>query len=186
MVNMGRGTTPPADNLDLSVLFGREPELVLACLQGLPPDAIDEAARIYELARQAVDRAPGHADLLYYTSLAAERAGVPGEAYALAARALEINPNYTDALVHAARLALAQGELQRAQSQLEHVLTLGFDYPDVHVLLGDVHKRNGEWKQARQSYERALTLNPTLVGARAGLSSLPEHQSSGKDHELSA
>ena len=89
----------------LADAFAREPELILACLEGLEPESPPAAQRILAAACQALTRHPDYADLNYFTSRAAIVAQDHELAETLLRRALEINPGYKDAALWVARLA---------------------------------------------------------------------------------
>lgn len=152
--------------------FAAEPELILACLEGIDQTG-DSAQRLYAAARQAVSLRPTYADLSYCAARAAVAAGdVPGAEHLLQ-EARRRNPDYLDALVLAGRLALERNAPAEACTWLEHAITSGADYPDVHLLLGDAWRRRENWPRARAAYERALQLKGNLVAARTALAALP-------------
>ncbi len=82
-----------------------EPELVLACLEGVKPEGGAESRLILAAARAATVECPEYADLFYHSGQAAIAAGDYETAEVLLARALELNPTYNDALFLAAHVA---------------------------------------------------------------------------------
>ena len=177
---MDRGTQK------LAQAFGREPELVLACLQSVHQSPVARAKRVLEAASAALAEHPDYADLRYYAAQAAIAAGEFETAAALLEQALLINPGYRDALLLAARLALVSRPVGEARARLQGALSAGADYPDLHMLMGSVWQREGNLGEARASFQRALELNPNLTVARAALAGLPTTSPSGKNDELPA
>ncbi len=170
----------------LADAFAWEPELIRACLQGIGYRAPNAARRVFAAAQQALVRRPQYADLCYYASEAAVRAGDRDAAAALLERALGINPSYRDALILAARVARLRGQPELTRARLRAALQAGADYPDVHTLMGDVWREEGKWHRARAAYQRALELNANLPAVRAALALLPPTGTREKCDELPA
>ena len=170
----------------LAASFADEPELILACLQGLGQESAAQARAILDAACSATEARPEYADLFCHAARAAMTAGEYKTAEIVLAHALELNPTYKDALILAGHVALKQQQLRRAATYLETALSMGADYADVHVLLGDIHCQEGDRTQARTAYERALELNASLTAAHAGLAILGPKEATGKRDELSA
>lgn len=181
------GLAPPGrPGNGLAGAFSQEPELILACLEGVERESPATARLILEAARGALRQCPGYADLLYHASQAAVCAGEFETAAVLLEHALQVNPGYRDALILAARVSLRRDDWDRAQALLQTALAQGADYPDVHMLLGDVWRRKGRIADARREYERALQLNANLVSAQVALAALPPSKPSGNPDELPA
>jgi tetratricopeptide (TPR) repeat protein len=170
----------------LAERFVREPELILACLEGIEHASAEQVQLVLGAAREAIRAQPRYADLLYHAAQAAVSAGEVETAACLLSESLEINPRYKDALILAARVARARQAPWQAEDYLQRALAAGADYPDVHVLLGDVCREQGEGSRARDAYRRALQLNGDLAAARAGLDALRSVASGGKNDELHA
>ncbi len=166
--------------------FIREPELILACLQGVGTGRMVTAHRILKAALAALARKPNYADLNYYASYAAVSVDDLATAERLAEQAIEINPHYRAAAVQAARIALRRNDIERARHHLERAVEIGADYADVHTMLGNVWRRGGHAERARGAYERALRLNSNLAEARVALAALPENPDHGVRDELPA
>jgi len=171
---------------ELADAFAREPELILAFLQGVEHETPDRVAIILAAAQTAATACPDYADLLYYVGQAAVAARDYAAAAAALQRAVELNPGYNDALILAARVALHQDQPSRAVELLERAVSQGADYPDVHVLLGRAWDALGERDRACAACARACELNPSLTAARTALTDLPPTDMSGKSDELPA
>lgn len=170
----GAGPRPPRPRTrDLAEVFGREPELIAACLQGSDQAPMTWSRQILAAARRAVARYPNYADLHYHAGQAAVVAGEVDLARAWLDRAIRIHPDYKDALVLAARVEHARHRVQEAERLLQRALAAGADYPDVYLLFGQVCAEQGRWSEARQAYHRALELNSHLSAAREALATLP-------------
>ena len=168
---------PPAGRprtRDLADVFGREPELIAACLQDAEQASPASRRQVLAAARRAVARYPNFADLHYHAGQAAMATGEVELARELLDRALRIHPDYKDALLLAARVEQTRHRVQEAERLLQRALAAGADYPDVHVLLGQVCAAQGRWSDARRAYHRALELNGRLAAARDALANLPE------------
>lgn len=170
----------------LAARFAQEPELVLACLEGISNDDRGEAKVILEAARVAAAANPDYADLIYAVGRAAVVAGEYETAAIALDHAITINPTYKDALILDARVALRRGQPALAAVRLNAALAEGADYPDVHMLLGDVWTKQGDLPRARAAYERALELNAKLTPARTALAALEPINGSRRCHELPA
>ncbi len=158
---------------DLAEVFGREPELIAACLQDAEQASPASRRQVLAAARQAVARYPDYADLHYHAGQAAVATGEVELAREWLDRALRIHPDYKDALLLAARVEQTRDRVQEAERLLQRALAAGADYPDVHLLLGQVCAAQGRWADARRAYHRALELNGRLTAARDALARLP-------------
>ncbi|MGD8453448.1 MAG: tetratricopeptide repeat protein [Phycisphaerae bacterium] len=148
--------------------FGREPELILACLETEEPDS-PRLPLVLAAAEQAIAACPNYADLRYAAAQVAVRLGRHAEARSWLDGALELNPGYRDALILAARVAMAENRPDEALPVLQRALAHGADYADVHVMLGEVWKKLDDVAQAAQAYRRALEINGDLASAQRGL-----------------
>lgn len=184
-----RQDLPPAERCrapQLAALFAEEPELILACLQGIDKETPAAARTILAASQLAIKACPEYADLRCFAAQAAVVAGDFDTAANILERALELNPNYKAALILAARVAVLREQPQHAVALAETAVDLGADYPDVHLLLGNVWRKRGEPTRARKAYQRALDLNANLAPARAALDALQATEPSGSRHELPA
>jgi predicted Zn-dependent protease len=170
----------------LAGAFAQEPELVLACLQGIERKPPDFARRILRAVQLALTEKPHYADLHCYGAHVALAAGEPETAAKLLEQALTINPTYAAALVLAGRVALVRRRPQEARARLENALSHGANFPDVHMLMAQVCTEQQDWAGARAAYERVLALNGNLTPARDALAALPATPPDGRSHELSA
>lgn len=167
----------------LAALFAEEPELILACLQGIDKETPAGARTILAAAKLAMRACPEYADLRCFAAQAAIVAGDFETAAEILEQALQLNPNYKAALILAARVAVLREQPQHAVALAETAVSVGADYPDVHLLLGNVWRKRGEPTRARQSYRRALELNANLAPARAALEALSATEPTGSRHE---
>lgn len=172
---VGSGAASPVEGQchgRLARLFARDPELILAALEGLAAGETEPGRLVLAAARQALRERPEYADLHYYAARAAAHLGEHAEAERLVRAALRLNPRYNDALILAARLAAVAAKARQAIDYLRQALANGANYPDVHILMGELWRQERQPEQARRAYRRALELNGNLAAAREGLAAL--------------
>ena len=127
---------------------------------------------LLSVLRTGMDSHPGYADLHYYTGVALERVGEPGEAGRHLRRALRINPKYVKALMALSELSARGGQATSAVEYLQRAVRAGAEWPDVHARLGDLLAECGRVEAAKGHYRRALRLNGRYRPAAKALRSL--------------
>jgi tetratricopeptide (TPR) repeat protein len=111
--------------------------------------------------RDALDRAPGYADLHHQMGLLEAAEGNLEAALASFRRALDLNPNYAVARLQA---AVTLFELERwieAREAFTVVVDAGLDSSDIELRIGRIEEVLGNHDRAGRAYREAIRLNPT-------------------------
>jgi tetratricopeptide (TPR) repeat protein len=149
-----------------------EPDFLEALLSlGEAQDQPEFCELMVHITQAAVAGHPRYADLNYYASVAAARAGRAEQALAHARKAVELNGRYVKALVHLGELEAQSGALGEAIAHFRGAVEAGGDWPDLHVRLAELLRQAGQTDQAARHYGRALELNrsygPAVTGAKS-------------------
>lgn len=112
------------------------------------------------ILKQANDREPNRADMLYGLGLVAMEVGDREEARRDFQKAVAINPSYPEAKVALSELQLRKMEYQAVVDALEPVTKDIPSYVDAWVNYGSGLKGTGKSADAKKAFEKALELDP--------------------------
>lgn len=132
--------------------------------------------------RDALERAPGYADVHNLVGMCLSLLGDARQALAAFDRAIEINPRYAEALVNRALTLQELGRYEEARESYalasESDLEEGVEqFPSVlaarlanqHAGLGDLYSAGGALMEAAEQYRRAIEIRPRFADIRARL-----------------
>lgn len=132
--------------------------------------------------RDALERAPGYADVHNLVGMCLSLLGDSRQALAAFDRAIEINPRYAEALVNRALTLQELGRYEEARESYdlasESDMEEGVDrFPSVlaarlanqHAGLGDLYSAGGALVEAAEQYRRAIEIRPRFADIRARL-----------------
>jgi len=147
-----------------------EPELVFRnAVQRLSVDDIDGAAL---LARDLVQRFPGHSKFLHFLASCELRSGDASAALALLQQAVAAAPDNVYARADLALTLRRFGRLEEALAELDAVIAAKPDFAPAHDSRGNVLKDLRRTKEALDAYQRAIALKPDRASAYWNISLL--------------